>query len=228
MLSEDRILYEDNHLIAVFKYSSDIVQGDKTGDKPLSEIVKDYLKKKYQKPGAVFLGVIHRIDRPVSGIVLFAKTSKALSRMNKMFQSKEVQKTYWAVVKNSPPNKEGSLKHFLKKDQKRNKAIAHKNPVQDGKESLLEYRLLASSNNYYLLEINPKTGRHHQIRVQLSAMGCPIKGDLKYGFERSNPNAGIHLHARKVAFVHPVKKEPIEITCPTPSDNLWDAFLTII
>lgn len=228
MLTDDRVLYEDNHLIAVFKYPSDIVQGDKTGDKPLSEIVKEYLKLKYSKPGAVYLGVIHRIDRPVSGVVLFAKTSKALSRMNKMFQEKSIQKTYWAVVKNAPPAPSGTLKHYLRKDQKRNKSLAYKKTTPDAKESILNYQLIASSDKYHLLEIDPKTGRHHQIRVQLSAMGCPIKGDLKYGFDRSNPNASIHLHARKVVFEHPVKKEKMIITCPTPPDNLWDAFLTII
>lgn len=218
------VLYEDNHIIAVNKRPSDIVQGDKTGDKPLSEHVKDFIKKKYNKPGAVYLGVTHRIDRPVSGVLIFAKTSKALSRLNKMFQEKTIQKTYWAVVKNEPAKTKDTLIHFLQKNQNQNKSYARKIESKDAKRSELDYKLIAKSERYFLLEVLPKTGRHHQIRVQLSSMGCPIKGDLKYGFDRSNKDASIHLHARKIEFIHPVSKEKISITAPTPNENLWKDF----
>ena len=210
------VVYEDNHIIIVNKTASEIVQGDKTGDTPLSETVKQYLKEKYQKPGNVFVGVTHRLDRPVSGLVLFAKTSKALSRLNEMFKRGEVQKTYWAVVKNRPPQEEGTLSHWLLRNEKQNKSYAYDKEKPRSKHALLDYRLIAASDNYYLLEVNLKTGRHHQIRCQLSKMGCPIKGDLKYGFARSNPDGSICLHARRIAFVHPVSKENITIEAPLP------------
>ena len=215
------VLYEDNHLIAVNKKSGVIVQGDKTRDIPLSDFVKEYIKKKYKKSGNVFLGIIHRLDRPTSGIVLFARTSKALSRMNEQFRKKEVQKTYWAVVENSPPKKKGTLENYLYKNQKQNKSYVSK--VSNGKHSILEYKLLGKLNNYYHLEIQPKTGRHHQIRVQLSQIGCIIKGDLKYGAKRSNRDASIHLLAQKLEFVHPVKKEKIVLQVNPPKDVIWDA-----
>lgn len=222
------VLYEDNHIIAVNKQSSDIVQGDKTGDKPLSDYVKDYIKEKYNKPGDVFLGTVHRIDRPVSGIVLFARTSKSLSRLNEMFRSKEVEKTYWAVVKERPSPEEGKLVHYLIKNEAKNKSKAFTEEKSGTLRSELDYRLIASSDNYHLLEVKPQTGRHHQIRVQLSAIGCPIKGDIKYGFNRTNKDASIHLHARKVNFLHPVKKEKIEIIAnPPKEDALWSEFLQI-
>ena len=210
------VVYEDNHIIIVNKTASEIVQGDKTGDTPLSETVKEYLKEKYQKPGNVFVGVTHRLDRPVSGLVLFAKTSKALSRLNEMFKRGEVQKTYWAVVKNRPPQEEGTLSHWLLRNEKQNKSYAYDKEKPGSKHALLDYRLIAASDNYYLLEVNLKTGRHHQIRCQLSKMGCPIKGDLKYGFARSNTDGSICLHARRIAFVHPVSKENIIVEAPLP------------
>ncbi|HET6225377.1 MAG TPA: RluA family pseudouridine synthase [Bacteroidia bacterium] len=222
------VLYEDNHIIAINKRPSDIVQGDKTGDTPLSDFVKKYLKEKYNKPGEVFVGTVHRIDRPVSGIVLFAKTSKALARLNQMFQTKEIQKTYWAVVKNKPPHKSGKLIHYLKKNEAKNMSKAFEKETQGALRSELEYELIAQSDNFSLLEIRPLTGRHHQIRVQLSAMGSPIKGDLKYGFDRSNKDASIHLHARKVEFIHPVKKEPVVITAPPPNEVLWNVFVKML
>lgn len=218
------ILYEDNHLIAINKKPGDIVQGDKTGDKPMSEILKDYVKGKYKKPGAAFLGVIHRIDRPVSGVVLFARTSKALERMNELFREKKVQKTYWAVVKNKPPEESGSLIHFLKKNEEKNKSNFYENEVAGSSRSWLDYKIIGKSDHYYLLEINPHTGRHHQIRVQLSAIGCPIKGDVKYGFDRTNDDGSIHLHARKIAFTHPVKKEEIVLVANVPDEKLWKYF----
>lgn len=218
------VLYEDNHIIIVNKTVSEIVQGDKTGDKPLSEIVKEYLKEKYDKPGNVFCGVTHRLDRPVSGIVVFAKTSKALSRLNEMFKSKEVNKTYWAIVKNTPKQLEGTLKHYLVKNEKQNKSYPYDTEKPNSKLAILHYKLIAESDKYNLLEINLETGRHHQIRVQLAKMGCPIKGDLKYGAERSNPDGGISLHARHISFVHPVSKEQVEVFAPVPDDNLWKAF----
>lgn len=219
------ILYEDNHIIAINKKPSDIVQGDKTGDTPLSDFVKQYIKQKYNKPGEVFVGTVHRIDRPVSGIVLFAKTSKALTRLNQMFQSKEIQKTYWAVVKDKPASAEGKLVHYLIKNEAKNMSRAFDKETPGALRSELDYKIIASSDRYHLLEIKPHTGRHHQIRVQLSKMGCPIKGDLKYGFDRSNKDASIHLHARKVEFIHPVKKEPLTIVAPPPDEVLWNAFL---
>ena len=218
-----QVLHEDNHVIIVNKRVGDIVQGDKTGDKPLSEVVKSYIKEKYNKPGNVYLGVVHRLDRPTSGIVLFSKTSKALPRLNKLFQQKDAKKTYWAVVKNRPPKDKDVLVHYLKRNPKQNKSFAHKNEVPDSKKAILEYRILKELNNYFLLEIDLQTGRHHQIRSQLSAIGCPIKGDLKYGFDRSNKDAGIHLHARKLEFIHPVKNEPIEVIAEVPDEPLWKA-----
>ncbi len=215
------VIYEDNHIIAVNKTCSEIVQGDKTGDIPLSEIVKQWLKEKYNKPGNVFIGVSHRLDRPVSGLVLFAKTSKALERLNAMFRLGQVKKTYWAIVKNNPPKPEGELIHFLVRNEKQNKSYAYEIEKPDSKKAVLSYKVIAHSNHYCLLEIDLKTGRHHQIRCQLAQMGCPIKGDLKYGFDRSNKDGGISLHARKVNFIHPVSKETIEIIAPVPDDKLW-------
>ena len=218
-----QILHEDNHIIVINKRVGDIVQGDKTGDKPLLEVVKEYLKDKYNKPGEVFLGVIHRLDRPTTGIVLFARTSKALTRMNALFSNRETQKTYWAIVKNKPENSEDKLVHYLKRNEKNNTSKAHINEVPESKIASLDYKIMASLQNYYALEINLHTGRHHQIRAQLAAIGSPIKGDLKYGFDRSNPDGGIHLHARKIVFIHPVSKENIEITAPAPNDTIWNA-----
>ena len=221
------VVYEDNHIIIVNKTVSEIVQGDKTGDTPLSETVKQYLKEKYQKPGNVFIGVTHRLDRPVSGLVVFAKTDKALSRLNEMFKNGEVKKTYWAVVKSPPPQDEGELVHYMVRNEKQNKSYAYDREKPGGKKAVLHYRLIGHSQNYYLLEVDLKTGRHHQIRCQLAKMGCPIKGDLKYGFPRSNPDGGICLHARHIRFVHPVSKEWIEIEAPVPpSDGLWQSFET--
>ena len=218
------VVYEDNHIMVVNKTASEIVQADKTGDTPLSETVKQYLKEKYQKPGNVFLGVTHRLDRPVSGLVIFAKTSKALTRLNEMFRAGEVKKTYWAVVKNAPKESEGELVHFLVRNEKQNKSYAYDKEVPNSKKAVLDYRLIGRSENYYLLEVDLKTGRHHQIRCQLAKMGCPIKGDLKYGSPRSNPDGSICLHARRVRFVHPVSKELIELKAPLPEGNLWKGF----
>ena len=218
------VVYEDNHIIVVNKTASEIVQADKTGDTPLSETVKQYLKETYQKPGNVFLGVTHRLDRPVSGLVIFAKTSKALTRLNEMFRAGEVKKTYWAVVKNAPKESEGELVHFLVRNEKQNKSYAYDKEVPNSKKAVLDYRLIGRSENYYLLEVDLKTGRHHQIRCQLAKMGCPIKGDLKYGSPRSNPDGSICLHARRVRFVHPVSKELIELKAPLPEGNLWKGF----
>jgi 23S rRNA pseudouridine1911/1915/1917 synthase len=220
-----QILYEDNHIIVINKRAGDIVQGDKTGDIPLSEIVKAYIKKTYNKPGSVYLGVVHRLDRPTTGIVMFAKTSKALSRLNKLFADKNITKTYWAVVKNKPKKHEDTLVHWLKKNPKNNKSYAYPKEIKDSKKAILHYKLIKSLNNYHVLEINLETGRHHQIRAQLSNIGSPIKGDLKYGFERSNTDASIHLHAKHISFLHPVKKEDIQITAPLPKDAIWDACL---
>lgn len=216
-----QILHEDNHIIVVNKRVGDIVQGDKTGDKPLSDVVKEYIKEKYNKPGEVFLGVVHRLDRPTTGIVVFARTSKALTRLNEMFSQRETKKTYWAVVKNQPPKTADTLVHFLKRNPKNNTSKAHSKEVPESKKASLDYKIIKKLDNYYALEINLHTGRHHQIRSQLSAIGCPIKGDLKYGFDRSNPDGGIHLHARKLIFTHPVTKELIEITAPVPNDTIW-------
>ncbi|WP_162126144.1 RluA family pseudouridine synthase [Flavobacterium phycosphaerae] len=217
-----QILHEDNHVIVVNKRVGDIVQGDKTGDKPLSEVVKEYIKDKYQKPGEVFLGVVHRLDRPTTGIVVFARTSKALTRLNELFSNRETKKTYWAVVKNKPPKTEDTLIHFLKRNEKNNTSKAHLKEVPESKKASLDYKIIKELDNYFALEINLHTGRHHQIRAQLAAIGCPIKGDLKYGFDRSNPDGGIHLHARKLVFVHPVTKENLEIIAPTPKDVIWN------
>lgn len=215
------VIFEDNHLIAVNKKSGEIVQGDKTGDEPLSERVKKYLKVKYNKPGNVFLGTIHRIDRPTSGIVIFAKTSKALSRMNEKFRQNKISKTYWAIVKNRLPKKNDLLEHYLLKNQKKNKSFL--STEEKGKLSILEYNFLNNLNNYFLYEIFPRTGRHHQIRVQLSNMGSPIKGDLKYGAKRSNPNGGINLHAKKIDFNHPVTKGSISIEANCPKEKIWNS-----
>ena len=217
-----QILYEDNHIIAVTKTCHEIVQGDKTGDTPLSETVKAYIKEKYQKPGEVFLGVTHRLDRPTTGVVLFARTSKALSRLNEMFKSHEkIKKTYWAIVQSPPPTSQGRLENYLWRNEKQNKSFVVKPGTKDAKHAALSYKVIAQSDRYTLLEINLETGRHHQIRCQLAALGCPIRGDLKYGAKRSNPDGGISLHARKIEFIHPVSKLPIVITAPIPEDTLW-------
>lgn len=218
-----QILHEDNHIIVINKRVGDIVQGDKTGDKPLSEVVKEYIKDKYNKPGEVFLGVVHRLDRPTTGIVVLARTSKALTRMNELFSNRETQKTYWAIVKNKPLNSKDKLVHFLKRNEKNNTSKAHLKEVPESKLASLDYTIIATLQNYYALEINLHTGRHHQIRAQLAAIGSPIKGDLKYGFDRSNPDGGIHLHARKLTFIHPVSKEILQIIAPTPIDSVWNA-----
>ena len=220
------VIYEDNHLIAVNKSCGEIVQGDKTGDQPLSESLKIWLKEKYNKPGNVFVGVTHRLDRPVSGIVLFAKTSKALARLNDMFRTGAIKKTYWAIVKRCPSQPEGELTHWLVRNEKQNKSYAYDTEQPNSKKAILHYKLIARSENYFLLEIDLKTGRHHQIRCQLAKMGCPIKGDLKYGFERSNKDGGISLHARSAAFTHPVSKQEITIVDPVPNDPLWKALAT--
>lgn len=216
-----QILFEDNHIIVVNKRAGDIVQGDKTGDKPLSEVVKSYIKETYNKPGNVYLGVVHRLDRPTTGIVLFSKTSKALPRLNKLFAEKEAKKTYWALVKQAPQKSSDRLVHWLKKNPKNNKSTAFTKEIQDGKKAILNYRTLKTLDHYTLLEIDLETGRHHQIRSQLASIGSPIKGDLKYGFDRSNPDASIHLHARKLEFEHPVKKDWVAIEAPLPNDPLW-------
>lgn len=217
------VLFEDNHLLIVNKKPGDIVQGDKTGDTPLVDVCKSYVAEKYNKPGAVFLGVVHRLDRPTSGIVVFARTSKALARLNKMFAERATEKTYWALTKECPPKPHDRLIHYMVRNPKQNKSYANIKEVPNSKKAILNYRLLQELKHYYLLEIDLETGRHHQIRSQLSAIGCPIKGDLKYGFDRSNPDGSIHLHARKLKLLHPVRKEPLEIIAPPPSDALWDA-----
>lgn len=216
------IIYEDNHLIVINKRVGDIVQGDSTGDKPLSDVVKEYIKKKYDKPGDVYLGVVHRLDRPTTGIVLFAKTSKALSRLNEAFKNRTMQKTYWAVIKNTPPKENDTLVHFLKRNTKNNTSKAHSKEVPESKQASLSYHIIKKLDHYLVLEIDLHTGRHHQIRAQLQAIGCPIKGDLKYGFDRSNPNGGIHLHARKLVLTHPVSKEIHTFTAKPPKDAIWD------
>ncbi len=219
------VLYEDNHLIAVSKKAGDIVQGDKTEDEPLVDMVKAYVKKKYNKPGDVYLGIIHRLDRPVGGVVVFARTSKALSRMNKLFQERKIQKTYWAVVEQLPKQNEEVLVHYLKKNQEKNRSRAYDNEVRGSKRSELNYRLAGRSKNYFYVEVEPKTGRHHQIRVQLSHIGCPIKGDVKYGANRTNRDGSIHLLARSLEFVHPVSKETLIIRAnPPKKDPLWAEF----
>ena len=223
------VLYEDNHIIAVNKTCNEIVQGDKTGDTPLSEIVKAYIKDKYAKPGEVFLGVTHRLDRPTSGVVLFARTSKALTRLNEMFKSHEqIRKTYWAIVQGAPKVPEARLENWLVRNEAQNKSYIAKAGAKDAKLAVLSYKTLVRGENYTLLEIDLETGRHHQIRCQLAAIGCPVKGDLKYGAKRSNPDGGISLHARKIEFIHPVKKEPICITAPVPDDSLWQQFAALV
>ena len=218
------VLYEDNHIIAVNKTCNEIVQGDKTGDTPLSEIVKAYIKDKYHKPGEVFLGVTHRLDRPTSGVVLFARTSKALTRLNEMFKShEEIKKTYWAIVQGAPKVREARLENWLVRNEKLNKSFISKPGIKDAKQAILSYKTLACGEHYSLLEINLETGRHHQIRCQLAAIGCPVKGDLKYGAKRSNPDGGICLHARKIEFIHPVSKQEICITAPVPDEPVWQA-----
>lgn len=223
------VLYEDNHIIAVNKTCNEIVQGDKTGDTPLSETVKGYIKAKYNKPGDVFLGVTHRLDRPTSGVVLFARTSKALSRLNEMFKSHEqIKKNYWAIVQGCPKIAEARLENYLVRNEKLNKTFIAKSGTKDAKLAVLNYRTLVRGERYALLEVDLETGRHHQIRCQLAAIGCPIKGDLKYGAKRSNPDGGICLHARKIEFIHPVSKENICITAPTPEDSLWQQLVASI
>lgn len=222
-VDQSRIIYEDNHLIAINKRSGEIVQADKTGDHPIGFYLREFLKQKYNKPGEVFVGVVHRLDRPVSGVVLFAKTSKGLERMNQLFRERATKKIYWAIVEKKPEKPEGKLIHYLIKNEKQNKSYASSTPKPGHLICELDYKLLASSERYHLLEVNPLTGRHHQIRVQLSTMGCIIKGDLKYGAKRSNPDGSICLHARRLEFIHPVKKEPVVIEAPVPEDNLWKA-----
>ena len=219
-----KVLYEDNHIIIINKAAGEIVQGDKTGDASLCDILKQYLKEKYNKPGNVFVGLPHRLDRPVSGVVVFAKTSKALERLNEMFRTGAVKKIYWAITKETPQPAEGTLSHWIVRNEKMNKSFAYKKEVKEGKHAILNYRTLRNSQNYTLVEVELKTGRHHQIRCQLSAIGCPIKGDLKYGAKRSNPDGSISLHARKVEFVHPVSKVQISIEAPVPADRLWQSF----
>lgn len=218
-----QVLFEDNHIVIVNKRAGDITQGDKTGDKPLSEVVKEYIKDKYNKPGDVFLGVVHRLDRPTSGIIIFARTSKALERLNKMLRDKTINKTYWAVVKNHPKKEKDTLINFLRKNPKNNKSTAYSKEIDGSKKAILHYAVLKKLDNYSLIEVDLETGRHHQIRTQLSNIGSPIKGDLKYGFDRSNKDGSIHLHARKIQFIHPVSKEEINITAPTPKEVIWNA-----
>jgi len=218
-----QVLYEDNHIIVINKRAGDIVQGDKTGDKPLSDVVKEYIAKKYNKPGNVYLGTVHRLDRPTTGLVIFSKTSKALPRLNKLFVSKDISKTYWAIVKNKPTIDQDTLVHWLKKNPKNNKSAAYKKEIPESKKAILHYKLIKTLDNYFLLEVNLETGRHHQIRVQLSSIGSPIKGDLKYGFDRSNKDASISLHARHIKFIHPVSKSVINLTAPLPKDTIWNA-----
>ncbi|MEN8136893.1 MAG: RNA pseudouridine synthase [Bacteroidota bacterium] len=218
-----QVIYEDNHIVVVNKRPGDIVQGDKTGDKPLSDVVKEYIKDKYDKPGKVYLGVVHRIDRVTSGAVIFARTDKALTRLNKMLQNHEIKKTYWAIVDKRHLNKEGELIHYLVRNPKQNKSYANDKAVPNSKEAILHYKIERELDKYQLLEINLKTGRHHQIRCQLSKIGFPIKGDVKYGFKRANKDLSVHLHARQIEFIHPVKKEIISLIAATPQDPVWDA-----
>jgi len=219
------ILYEDNHLIIINKSGSDLIHGDRTGDISLDQVVKDYIKKKYNKPGDVYLGIPHRLDRPVTGAVIFARTSKALERLNKMFQEHEIDKTYWAIVKNRPEVEEAELVNYLRRNPEKNKSFISQSTRKGAKEARLKYKLVGSTNNYYFLEVDLLTGRHHQIRCQLSHIGCAIKGDMKYGFPRSNKSGGISLHARSVSFSHPVRKEPVVVTAAPPEDPLWNEFL---
>jgi 23S rRNA pseudouridine1911/1915/1917 synthase len=218
-----QVVYEDNHVIVVNKSSGEIVQGDKTGDLPLSEMVRQYIKDAYAKPGAVFLGVVHRLDRPVFGLVLFARTSKALERLNRMFANGEVHKTYWAITKNLPPKEEGRLENWIVRNEKQNKSYAYDTERPHSKKAILDYKVVGRTDNYCLLEVNLHTGRHHQIRCQLAHIGCPIRGDLKYGAPRSNPDGSISLLARRLEFVHPVSKQTIAVEAPLPDDNLWKA-----
>jgi 23S rRNA pseudouridine1911/1915/1917 synthase len=224
----NNILFEDNHLIIFNKQPSQIVQGDKTGDTPLSDLLKAFIKNRDSKPGNVFLGVVHRIDRPVSGVVIFAKTSKALTRLNEMIKEGQIHKTYWAVVKNQPPETEGHLVHYLIKNEEKNKSFSSDKEVKGSRKAELTYQMIARSQNYFLLEVNLLTGRHHQIRSQLSKIGCPIKGDLKYGFDRSNPDGSIHLHARSIEFIHPISKATIHVIADPPEDILWASFLQLV
>lgn len=221
----DRVLYEDNHLIVVNKLPSEIVQGDKTGDPPLVDYVKQYVKNKYNKPGDVFIGIVHRLDRPVGGVLVFARTSKALTRMHDLLRKREMRKTYWAIVKNKPSEHQATLTNYLVRNEVKNKSFAYNKPLENSKEAILDYKLIKKSDEYYLLEVDLKTGRHHQIRTQLANIGCPIKGDLKYGFPRSNKDKSISLHARRVEFIHPVKKEPLIIEAKPPDDVLWNYFV---
>ena len=221
------VLYEDNHLIAVKKLAGEIIQSDKTGDETLAEKVKAYIKRKYKKPGDVFLGIIHRLDRPVGGVIIFARTSKSLSRMNALFREKEVSKEYWAIVEEKPPLEEGELINWLKKNQEKNRSRAYEIEVKESKKAILNYQLVGRSKNYFYLKINPLTGRHHQIRVQLSFMGCSIKGDVKYGAKRTNKDGGIHLFAKSISFIHPIKKELLTISANPPIDPLWNEFLNL-
>jgi len=225
--SQPVVLYEDNHIIIVNKRSSDLVQGDGTGDEPLDDMVRAYIKEKYNKPGDVFLGVVHRLDRPVSGCVVYARTSKALSRLSELFRTREVKKCYWAIVTDRPPEEEGTLRSYLKKNEKQNKSYVYDKEVKGSKLADLSYRLLARSERYYLLEVDLYTGRHHQIRAQLAAAGCPVKGDLKYGAKRSNEGGGISLHSRRISFVHPVKKEEISVVASLTDDRIWKLFKNI-
>ena len=220
-----QVIYADNHIIVVNKRAGNLVQGDKTGDKPLSDVIKNYIAEKYNKPGNVYLGTVHRLDRPTTGLVIFSKTSKALPRLNKLFVSKDISKTYWALVKNKPEKEADTLIHWLKKNPKNNKSTAYIKEVPDSKKAILHYKIIKKLDNYYLLEVNLETGRHHQIRSQLSSIGSPIKGDLKYGFDRSNKDASISLHARNIQFTHPVSKDDLNITAPLPKDPIWDACL---
>ena len=222
------VLFEDNHLLIINKQPSQIVQGDKTGDQPLSESLKEFIKIRDHKPGNVFLGVVHRLDRPVSGALIFAKTGKALTRLNNMLKSGEIHKTYWAVVKNKPPSDHDELVHYLQRNEQKNKSFAFENPKANSQRAELTYHVVAKSNGYYLLEILLLTGRHHQIRAQLAKIGCPVKGDLKYGFNRSNPDGSIHLHSRKIELIHPVSKKKLEILADPPSEPLWNHFLKSI
>ncbi len=222
------IIFEDNHLIVVNKKATELVQGDNTGDTPLLERVRLYIKEKYNKPGNVYLGLPHRLDRPTSGIVVFAKTSKALGRMNALFRDRKVQKKYWAVVRNKPKEPQGTLVNYLKKSGEKNKSFIERNDKNGAKYADLNYSTIAQSDKYFLLEVEPKTGRHHQIRLQLSGYGCPIKGDLKYGFDRSNRDGSIHLHARQINFIHPVLKVPVEFVAETPDEQLWNVFKKLL
>jgi 23S rRNA pseudouridine1911/1915/1917 synthase len=220
-----QVLYEDNHIIAVNKRNSDIVQSDISGDETLCDVVKEFVRIKYDKPGKAFIGTIHRLDRPVSGVILYSRTTKGLNRMLNMFKYREVQKTYWACVKNQPPKDEDHIINYLKKNEQHNKSYAHDTPADDRKECELRYKVIGKTDHYFFLEVYPKTGRHHQIRATLASIGCPIKGDIKYGARRTNDNASIHLHSRKIEFIHPIQKVPISIVAPPPDDPLWDAFL---